>query len=604
MPSLRFHPFTILTTGVIVLLLSQITAADTVREREQQRIDTITRIAPSVVCVMPPGGQGGGSGVLISADGYAISNYHVTSGSGNFMKCGLNDGQVYDAVIVGIDPTGDVALIKLLGRDDFPFCTPGDSETVKTGDEVLALGNPFLLASDFTPTVTYGIVSGIHRYQYPAGTFLEYTDCIQIDASINPGNSGGPLFDINGRWIGINGRASFEKRGRINTGAAYAISVRQVLLFIDHLKSGRIVDHGRTDFTVGTYDGSVEVQQVSSLSEAWRRGMRPGDEMLSFGGRALTSANDFKNIMGIFPEQTRVPLEFRNDDGVQKITVRMSSLHDFEGAPQLPNERQPKPKPKQLDPDGETPEEGDPHKHEPKTDEPKIPAKYAHLFKEQKRFTNAYFNQLNTDRFMKPLETSLSASAASSSGWTLHVAADIDAVDCVGEISVGTTGAGLDLAGLAAQLQPADAISPANESPQLYGLLAGLLQWHRLFQNDRSQFSSVSYFGAEELLPSDQTRDKVHIVVIQNGPTTARWYFADESPWPVGVDVLLSAGADEGRIRFADWKTNGELPLPTRIGVVDSQTETINWIKVDSVDIQRTNNSSAATDSRVIEVTS
>ena len=173
-----------------LLLTSHVAAQDqmSVRAGQQRRIETIERIAPTVVCVMPPGGGGGGSGVLISADGYAISNYHVTSGSGNFMKCGLNDGKVYDAVIVGIDPTGDVALIKLLGRDDFPFCTPGDSDQVKAGDEVLALGNPFLLASDFSPTVTYGIVSGVHRYQYPANSFLEYTDCLQIDASINPGN--------------------------------------------------------------------------------------------------------------------------------------------------------------------------------------------------------------------------------------------------------------------------------------------------------------------------------------------------------------------------------------------------------------------------------
>ena len=189
--------------------------------------------------------RSGGSGVLISADGYAISNFHVTSGSASFLKCGLNDGRVYDAVLVGIDPTGDVSLIRLLGRSDFPFATAGNSDNVRAGDQCLALGNPFLLASDFSPTVTWGIVSGTRRYQYPSGTFLEYTDCIQIDASINPGNSGGPLFDIQGRWIGINGRASFEKRGRVNSGAAYAISVNQVLHFVDHLKCGLIVDHGQ-----------------------------------------------------------------------------------------------------------------------------------------------------------------------------------------------------------------------------------------------------------------------------------------------------------------------------------------------------------------------
>ena len=143
-------------------------------------------------------GHGGGSGVLISPDGYALTNFHVTAPCGAAMKCGLTDGKLYDAVIVGIDPVGDVALIKLLGRDDFPVAEMGDSDAVHVGDWVFAIGNPFLLADDFTPTVTYGIVSGVHRYQYPAGTLLEYTDCMQTDASINPGNSGGPLFNAAG----------------------------------------------------------------------------------------------------------------------------------------------------------------------------------------------------------------------------------------------------------------------------------------------------------------------------------------------------------------------------------------------------------------------
>ncbi|MEX0717081.1 MAG: trypsin-like peptidase domain-containing protein, partial [Planctomycetaceae bacterium] len=161
---------------------------------QQRRIEVVEKVASSVVAIFGAGGAGGGSGVLISPDGYALTNFHVTQGAGNFMKCGLDDGQLYDAVIVGIDPTGDVALIKLLGRDDFPTAVMGDSDQVRPGDWVYAMGNPFLLATDFQPTVTYGIVSGVNRYQYPAGTILEYADCIQVDASINPGNSGGPLF--------------------------------------------------------------------------------------------------------------------------------------------------------------------------------------------------------------------------------------------------------------------------------------------------------------------------------------------------------------------------------------------------------------------------
>ncbi|HOM19192.1 MAG TPA: trypsin-like peptidase domain-containing protein, partial [Thermoguttaceae bacterium] len=166
-----------------------------VLQAEAERIAAMEKAKPSVVAIFPPNGAGGGSGVLISRDGYALTNFHVVRPCGNWMKCGLPDGKVYDAVVVGLDPTGDVGLIKLFGRDDFPAAEMADSDLVQMGDWVFAMGNPFMLANDFQPTVTYGIVSGVHRYQPPAGTILEYTDCIQTDASINPGNSGGPLFD-------------------------------------------------------------------------------------------------------------------------------------------------------------------------------------------------------------------------------------------------------------------------------------------------------------------------------------------------------------------------------------------------------------------------
>jgi S1-C subfamily serine protease len=189
-----------------------------VLQSQSQRVAAAARAIPSVLAIFADGGQGGGSGVVITPDGYALTNFHVAKPCGNWMQCGMADGKLYDAVIVGIDPTGDVALIKLLGRDDFPTAEMADSNQVQVGDWCFAMGNPFLLATDFTPSVSYGIVSGVHRYQYPAGTLLEYADCIQTDAAINPGNSGGPLFDAEGRLIGINGRGSFEKRGRVNVG--------------------------------------------------------------------------------------------------------------------------------------------------------------------------------------------------------------------------------------------------------------------------------------------------------------------------------------------------------------------------------------------------
>ncbi len=301
---------------------------DAVLKAQRRRVDVIAKARAAAIAVFRPGGQGGGSGVVITPDGYALRNFHVTKPAGNFMKCGMADGGLYDAVIFGIDPTGDVALIKLLGRDDFPYAELGDSDHVRTGDWCFAVGNPFLLATDFRPTVTYGIVSGTHRYQYPFGTLLEYADCIQTDASINPGNSGGPLFNDRGQLIGIIGRGSFEKRGRVNVGVGYAISINQIKNFLGCLHSGRIVDHATLGARVGTdADGHVVVRDILEECDAFRRGLRYGDEIVSFAGRRIRTANSLKNAVGIFPKGWSVPLVFRRDGQLHEVLVRLEGVH-------------------------------------------------------------------------------------------------------------------------------------------------------------------------------------------------------------------------------------------------------------------------------------
>ena len=310
----------ILSTACLIFVQASVTAADlvvneAVRQAERERISAIAKASRSAVSVFAAGkAGGGGSGVVISPDGYALTNFHVSKPCGEHMKCSMNDGQLYDAVIVGIDPTGDVALIKLLGRDDFPAAEMGDSDELEVGQWCFAVGNPFLLATNFEPTVTYGIVSGVHRYQYPAGTLLEYADCIQTDAAINPGNSGGPLFNSKGQLVGINGRGSFEKRGRVNVGVGYAISINQIKHFLGHLKSGRIVDHATLGASVGSdEDGSVVVTNILDSSDAYRRGLRYGDQVISFAGRPIDTVNGFKNVLGIFPKGWRVPISYRRD---------------------------------------------------------------------------------------------------------------------------------------------------------------------------------------------------------------------------------------------------------------------------------------------------
>ena len=156
--------------GVFCIAYCDSRAADpdpAVLQAQSQRIATIEKAKPSVLSIFESSGRGGGSGVVISSDGYALTNFHVVQPCGAAMKCGMADGRIYDAVLVGLDPTGDVALIKLLGRDDFPSAEMADSDLVHTADSVFAMGNPFLLSTNLQPTVTAGIISGVSSLSVP-----------------------------------------------------------------------------------------------------------------------------------------------------------------------------------------------------------------------------------------------------------------------------------------------------------------------------------------------------------------------------------------------------------------------------------------------------
>jgi S1-C subfamily serine protease len=402
---------------------------DPIALEEAKRIAVVKKVSPSVVAVV----TGGGSGVVISPDGYALTNFHVVQGQGGALRCGLPDGILYDAVLVGLDKIGDVALVKLLPRKDkdgkdipFPYAEIGDSDTVKVGDWSFAMGNPFLLAADFTPTVTFGLVSGTHRYQYPERGMFEYTDCIQVDTSINPGNSGGPLFDMNGKLVGINGRGSFDKRGRVNSGVGYAITLNQILNFMGSLRSGMLVDHASLGATVATAnDEELERPQVlvSNLisSDAERRGLALGDEIIRLAGRRVSTVNQFKNVLGIFPKGWRVPVTYRRrieGAGTQtrQILVRLMGYEkrelDESGRPVGPGGR-PAPKPgrpgQPMPPmPGENPAE--------KEEGPPSPA--LKLYEEKAGYANWLINKQRRDSALAGLKAAMGDLGAAGGVWT------------------------------------------------------------------------------------------------------------------------------------------------------------------------------------------
>jgi S1-C subfamily serine protease len=289
---------------------------------EAARIALIERTAPAVVAIFDEAEMGGGSGVLIDEAGYGLTNFHVVAEmmESRRGRGGLPDGKLYDLEVLGLDPGGDVAMFRLVGDKPFPYAPLGDATQVHVGDRVLAMGNPFVLSEDYTPTVTFGIVSGVNRYQYGAGEegALLYSDCLQVDASINPGNSGGPLFDLAGRIIGINGRISVSMRGRVNVGLGYAITTNQIRMFAPGLRAGLLTAHGTLQAIArDAHDGSVRLIELLEDGPAWNLGARPGDVLVRLDDRPITSANAFASIMGTLPADWPVVLRYRDADGFE-----------------------------------------------------------------------------------------------------------------------------------------------------------------------------------------------------------------------------------------------------------------------------------------------
>ncbi|HZN36278.1 MAG TPA: trypsin-like peptidase domain-containing protein [Pirellulaceae bacterium] len=329
-----------------------------VKAAEAARVQAIDSVYGAVVAIYGNDRGGGGSGVIYDPAGYALTNHHVIGGAGLEGWGGLADGKLYRWKLVGTDPGGDVAIIKLEGKDKFPAAPLGDSDAVRVGDWAFAAGNPFTLAEDQRPTVTLGIVSGVKRFQEGSGlNQLVYGNCIQVDSSINPGNSGGPLFNLRGQIIGINGRGSFEERGRVNVGLGYAISSNQIKNFIPELLSTKIARHGTLDAIFGNRTAGVICFTVNLDSPAARAGLALGDKLVAFEGEPIETANQFTNLISTYPEGWPVELVVEREGAKKTIHTRLSYL-PYE--PIVRPGSKPPEKPKPEEKPAEPPKPGEP----------------------------------------------------------------------------------------------------------------------------------------------------------------------------------------------------------------------------------------------------
>ncbi|MCS7166418.1 MAG: trypsin-like peptidase domain-containing protein [Gemmatales bacterium] len=550
-----------------------------VLQDENQRVAVIDKLTPSVVAVFDRNGRGGGSGVLIDEEGYALTNFHVVQPTGPTPRCGLSDGQLYDAVVVGLDPVGDVALIKLIPPKPgfkFPYAPLGDSDTVRAGDWSIAAGNPFLLATDFRPTVTFGLVSGVRRYQYPAGTILEYTDCIQIDTSINPGNSGGPLFNLRGEVIGINGRGSFEKRGRINSGVGYAISINQIKNFLGHLRGGLLVDHATLGAVARTgEDGRAYVFDILERSDAYRRGLRTDDRIVSVNDRPIGNANQLQNVLGIFPRGWRIPVVYERVDKEENRIVRKEILVRLMGLipRELPEDRKPE-KPEEPKP-GEKPAPGKPIPI--KSRKPMKPeGEGAKYYVPRPGFANYYFNELERKRVLAALPRPQDMTA--DKVWVLQGEVELydeltgKPVQHPFKLELDGKKVLMKLGPIDYQTEPlrvGEPIGNLRQPPGSGGLLVALHYWRLLLTDQDKGFEQgLHYGGYEPFYPDGTSKSRILTEVLNgtSGPFTVKFFTRPQEKRVCGLECYIEEDADPCELIFT--AANGPKPdLPGKVEV-------------------------------------
>ncbi len=234
-----------------------------------------------------------GSGVIVSPDGYVLTNNHVVERGARF-RVGLLDGRELLAKVVGTDPSSDLAILRLDAKERLPFAVTGRSDDLLIGETVIAIGNPFGLSH----TVTTGVVSAVHR-NFDAGNRTLF-DFIQTDASINPGNSGGALLDIEGRLIGINTAILGDR----NAGIGFAIPIDRARRIAEDLIAHGEVREGYIGISVddlpskeaalGRRSAGVVVSEVDPGSPGASAGVRKGDVVEAVQGFQPANAEEFR----------------------------------------------------------------------------------------------------------------------------------------------------------------------------------------------------------------------------------------------------------------------------------------------------------------------
>jgi len=249
-----------------------------------------------------------GSGFIISADGFVVTNNHVVAPNERAtleeITVTMPDGIEYEAELVGADAASDLAVLKIKSDKTFPFVKFGDSAEARPGDWVMAIGNPFGLGG----TVTSGIVSAVYRN---TGSGSAYDRYIQTDASINRGNSGGPLFDMQGNVIGINNAIFSPSGGSVGIGFAIPSEIAAPIVDTDDLADSLGLPRNRGEF----------VQSVQSDGAADKAGVEAGDVVTKINGKTVTSEQTLSFLVANIEPGTRIPIELIREGKTVKVNA-------------------------------------------------------------------------------------------------------------------------------------------------------------------------------------------------------------------------------------------------------------------------------------------